>query len=98
MLAGAGVGAKQAADLQHELETLARRQCVLEDEQLEVMERREAVGVDVEHSRGVLAAAEQQLADHRRAPGRGAGRHRRRRGGAAAGPRPRSSPTCRPSC
>ena len=62
MLAGAGIGAKQATDLQHELETLARRQGVLEDEQLEVMEQREAVGADVEHSRGVLAAAEQELA------------------------------------
>lgn len=58
LLAGAGVGARQATELQHELETLARRQTVLEDEQLEVMEQREAVGVDVEHSRGVLAAAE----------------------------------------
>jgi predicted nucleic acid-binding Zn-ribbon protein len=62
MLASAGIGAKQAGDLQHELETLARRQGVLEDEQLEVMEQREAVGADVEHSRGVLAAAEQELA------------------------------------
>jgi uncharacterized protein len=61
MLEGTGIGAKQAADLQHELETLARRQSVLEDEQLEVMEQREALGVDVEHSRGVLAAAEQEL-------------------------------------
>ncbi|MHA6630635.1 zinc ribbon domain-containing protein [Pseudonocardia sichuanensis] len=61
MLASSGIGAKQATDLQHELETLARRQGVLEDEQLEVMEQREAVGVDVEHSRGVLAAAEQEL-------------------------------------
>jgi predicted nucleic acid-binding Zn-ribbon protein len=62
LLAGAGIGAKQANDLQHELETLARRQSVLEDEQLEVMEQREAVGADVEHSRGVLATAEQELA------------------------------------
>jgi uncharacterized protein len=62
LLAGAGIGAKQATDLQHELETLARRQAVLEDEELEVMERREAVGVDVEHSRGVLAAAEKEVA------------------------------------
>ena len=52
MLAGAGVGAKQATDLQHELETLARRQSVLEDEELEVMEQREAVGMDVQHARG----------------------------------------------
>jgi predicted nucleic acid-binding Zn-ribbon protein len=62
MLAGAGIGAKQANDLQHELETLARRQAVLEDEQLEVMEQREALEVDVEHSRGVLAAAEKEVA------------------------------------
>ena len=61
MLASAGIGAKQATDLQHELETLARRQSVLEDEQLEIMEQREAVGVDVEHSRGALAAAEREL-------------------------------------
>lgn len=61
MLAGAGISAKQATDLQHELETLARRQAVLEDEQLEVMERREALGVDLEHSRSALAAAEQEL-------------------------------------
>jgi uncharacterized protein len=62
LLAGAGISAKQATDLQHELETLARRQSVLEDEQLEVMEQREAVGADVEHSRAVLATAEQELA------------------------------------
>ncbi|MEN3270979.1 C4-type zinc ribbon domain-containing protein [Pseudonocardia sp.] len=61
MLGGAGIGAKQATDLQHELETLARRQGILEDEQLEIMEQREALGVDLEHSRGELAAAEQKL-------------------------------------
>jgi uncharacterized protein len=61
ILAGAGVSAKQAADLQHELETLKRRQSVLEDEQLEIMEQREAVGVDVDHSREQLAAAEQKV-------------------------------------
>jgi uncharacterized protein len=61
LLSGAGIAAKQASDLQHELETLARRQGVLEDEQLEVMEQREAVGADVEHSRGVLAEAEREL-------------------------------------
>ena len=61
LLTGAGIGAKQATELQHELETLARRQSVLEDEQLEVMEQREAVGVDLEHSRGVLTEAEQAV-------------------------------------
>ncbi|WP_214403733.1 zinc ribbon domain-containing protein [Pseudonocardia lacus] len=63
MLSGAGIGAKQAADLQHELETLARRQGVLEDEQLEVMEQREAIGIDVDHVRGEVAAAEQRLTE-----------------------------------
>jgi predicted nucleic acid-binding Zn-ribbon protein len=63
LLAGAGIGAKQAADLQHELDTLARRQAVLEDEQLEVMEQREAIGVDVEHSRALLAAAEREVSE-----------------------------------
>jgi predicted nucleic acid-binding Zn-ribbon protein len=61
LLAGAGIGAKQATDLQHELETLARRQTVLEDEQLEIMEQREAVSADVDHSREVLASAEREL-------------------------------------
>lgn len=61
LLTGAGIGAKQAADLQHELETLARRQAVLEDEQLEVMEQREAVGTDVDHSKEVLGTAEREL-------------------------------------
>jgi predicted nucleic acid-binding Zn-ribbon protein len=63
LLAGAGISAKQAADLQHELDTLARRQAVLEDEQLEVMEQREAIGVDVEHSRSLLAAAEREVSE-----------------------------------
>ena len=58
ILAGAGVGAKQAADLQHELETLARRQSVLEDEELEVMEQREALGMDVQHAQRTLDEAQ----------------------------------------
>lgn len=37
------VNPKQLAELQHELETLQRRQSALEDAQLEVMERREAL-------------------------------------------------------
>jgi len=61
LLAGSGISAKQATELQHELETLARRQSVLEDEQLEIMEQREAVGVDVDHSREALATAEREL-------------------------------------
>ena len=41
MLDGGSHDAKQLADLQHELETLQRRQASLEDSLLEVMERRE---------------------------------------------------------
>lgn len=62
LLAGSGVGAKQATELQHELDTLARRQGVLEDEQLELMEQREAVGMDLEHARRTLAEAEAAVA------------------------------------
>jgi predicted nucleic acid-binding Zn-ribbon protein len=61
VLAGSGVSARQAADLQHELETLARRQGILEDEQLEVMEQREALGGNLDHTRRVLAEAEEHL-------------------------------------
>jgi uncharacterized protein len=41
MLAAGNVNAKQLTELQHELETLQRRQSSLEDTQLEVMQRRE---------------------------------------------------------
>ncbi|WP_028937170.1 zinc ribbon domain-containing protein [Pseudonocardia spinosispora] len=63
MLAAAGVSAKQAADLQHELETLSRRQGVLEDELLEIMEQREAVQTNLDAARAELATSEQRLAD-----------------------------------
>lgn len=58
LLAGAGISAKQATELQHELDTLARRQGVLEDEQLGIMEEREAVGIELDHARGELSEAE----------------------------------------
>jgi predicted nucleic acid-binding Zn-ribbon protein len=54
---------KQVEDLQHELETLARRQGVLEDELLEVMERREAVDTDIERERAEVSKAEERLDD-----------------------------------
>lgn len=43
LLDGGAVGAKQVADIQHEMETLQRRQSSLEDSLLEVMERREGL-------------------------------------------------------
>lgn len=63
LLAGGSVSAKQTVDLQHELETLARRQAVLEDELLEVMEQREATGANLDNARVEQAAAEATLAD-----------------------------------
>lgn len=41
LLEGGSVGAKQVTEIQHELETLQRRQASLEEQLLEVMERRE---------------------------------------------------------
>ena len=59
-----GATPKEMTNLQHELQSLARRQSDLEDQQLELMERQEAAGA-------ALAAAqsghEQATADHERA-------------------------------
>ncbi|GAB3446856.1 zinc ribbon domain-containing protein [Actinophytocola sediminis] len=63
LLAGGGVSAKQLTDLEHELATLQRRQTTLEDELLEIMERREAIEFDGQHAGVELAKAEEQLAD-----------------------------------
>ncbi len=49
------VNPKQLEELQHELETLQRRQAILEDGLLEVMERREQLGAERDRA---LAAAE----------------------------------------
>nr|WP_090341460.1 C4-type zinc ribbon domain-containing protein [Mycolicibacterium malmesburyense]CRL71385.1 Zn-ribbon protein, possibly nucleic acid-binding protein [Mycolicibacterium malmesburyense] len=46
LLADGSVDAKQLTELQHELDTLERRQSALEDSQLEVMERREELQRD----------------------------------------------------
>ncbi|MGH3918345.1 MAG: zinc ribbon domain-containing protein [Pseudonocardiaceae bacterium] len=54
---------KQLEDLQHELATLQRRQTVLEDDLLEVMERREATGADVDRGRAALTDIEQRRLD-----------------------------------
>ncbi|MEV0701348.1 C4-type zinc ribbon domain-containing protein [Saccharopolyspora sp. NPDC050389] len=62
-LMAAGASAKQLEDLEHELQTLARRQGILEDEQLEVMEQREALETNVTKSREAVAAAEERLTD-----------------------------------
>ncbi|AHH94428.1 C4-type zinc ribbon domain-containing protein [Kutzneria viridogrisea] len=66
LMAGGSVGAKQLADLEHELATLQRRQGVLEDDQLELMERREAVEADTNHARAELDKALGALSDAQR--------------------------------
>lgn len=63
LMAGGAVGAKQLTDLEHELTTLARRQGVLEDELLEIMERREAEEANLNHARAELAEAQRRLED-----------------------------------
>ena len=54
---------KQLEDLQHELATLRRRQTVLEDDLLEVMERREAIDAELERGSAALADIEQRHLD-----------------------------------
>ena len=54
---------KQLADLEHELATLQRRQSALEDDLLELMERREAVQADGQHAEVELARAEEKLGE-----------------------------------
>lgn len=68
LMAGGSVNAKQVGELQHELETLQRRQASLEDSLLEVMERREELqgqrGVElahVEELQGTVSAKEHAL-------------------------------------
>jgi predicted nucleic acid-binding Zn-ribbon protein len=63
LLAGGTVSSKQMTDLEHELNTLQRRQTTLEDELLELMERREAVELDGQHAAVELAKAEEAYAD-----------------------------------
>ena len=63
LLTGGTVSAKQLTDLEHELATLERRQATLEDDLLELMERREAVELDAQHAGIELAKAEEALAD-----------------------------------
>ncbi|MGZ4526705.1 MAG: zinc ribbon domain-containing protein [Mycobacterium sp.] len=54
--------AKQLSDLQHELETLTRRQVSLEDSLLDVMERREELQSQLDEAQGKVEALEAELA------------------------------------
>jgi uncharacterized protein len=63
MLQSGTVGAKQLSELQHELGSLERRQANLEDELLEVMERREASEADQQHAGANLSRIDDELID-----------------------------------
>jgi predicted nucleic acid-binding Zn-ribbon protein len=60
------VAAKQMSELQHELGSLERRQGILEEELLEVMERREASETDYNHAGAQLTQIEDELIDANR--------------------------------
>jgi predicted nucleic acid-binding Zn-ribbon protein len=62
LLQSGATDAKQLSDLQHELETLQRRQASLEDSLLEVMERREEVQSQLTAEEAAIEALEADLA------------------------------------
>ncbi|CAN5213951.1 C4-type zinc ribbon domain-containing protein [soil metagenome] len=66
LLQSGSVGAKQLTELEHELGSLVRRQGLLEDELLEVMEQREALQADHDHAGAQLSQAEEELIDAKR--------------------------------
>ncbi len=63
LMAGGTVSPKQMTDLEHELTTLQRRQTTLEDDLLELMERREAVELDGQQAAAELSKAEETLTE-----------------------------------
>ncbi|MFD2471280.1 zinc ribbon domain-containing protein [Amycolatopsis silviterrae] len=68
LLESGSIGAKQMTDVEHELQTLGRRQGALEDDLLELMEQREALGLDAQRTSAEVdkAAQEVQAAEGRR--------------------------------
>lgn len=67
LLQSGTIDAKQLSDLQHELETLQRRQASLEDSLLEVMERREELQSQLDGEQDKLNALEAEMAGARQA-------------------------------
>ncbi|MGW0175697.1 zinc ribbon domain-containing protein [Rhodococcus sp. NPDC003322] len=63
LLQSGTVGAKQLTELEHELASLTRRQEALEEDLLEVMERREATQADYEHAGGQVDQIDDALVD-----------------------------------
>jgi uncharacterized protein len=66
LMAKGGLPSKQLSELEHELETLQRRQGTLEDDLLELMERREAAEGNTQHADVELGKAQEALADAQR--------------------------------
>jgi uncharacterized protein len=67
LLASGSPNAKQLSELQHELETLQRRQSSLEDSQLEVMEQREQLQGEQSRELAAIDALQNDLAAAERA-------------------------------
>lgn len=67
LLQSGATDAKQLSDLQHELETLLRRQGSLEDSLLEVMERREELQSQLDGEQRAVETLETELAGTRQA-------------------------------
>lgn len=67
LMSSGAVSAKQLTDLEHEIGTLQRRQEALEDDLLELMEKREAVAIDERKSAEAIEAAERAVAEARAA-------------------------------
>jgi uncharacterized protein len=67
LLDGGTVDAKQLTELQHELDTLQRRQSRLEDSLLEVMEQREELAADQDRGLADIDELESSLCDAQRA-------------------------------
>ncbi|WP_019204158.1 zinc ribbon domain-containing protein [Tsukamurella sp. 1534] len=66
LLASGRVAAKQLTEIEHELRGLERRQSILEDEELEVMERREAVELDQQRAEATVNATTDKIDAARR--------------------------------
>ncbi|OBH52394.1 hypothetical protein A5687_09065 [Mycobacterium mantenii] len=67
LLQSGTIDAKQLSDLQHELETLQRRQTSLEDALLEVMERREELQSQLDGGQQTLTSLEAEMTGARQA-------------------------------
>lgn len=63
MLESGTIAPKQMTELQHELGSLERRQSILEEELLEVMDQREASERDYEHAGAQLTQIEDEMVD-----------------------------------